>query len=103
MIEAFDTGETSEVDDLVHEAYIDHQGLGNGPIHGPSGFCQVVEVARGGYEYLDVKALDLIEQADRVAARIEWCGVGAAGEVKRRETIDIIRIVDGKALEHGGA
>ncbi len=103
MVTTFNTGDVSDVAGVVHSEYLDHQGLdGERPIHGPDGFVHVVQVARAAYANLKVTIVDVIESGDRVAARIIWDGVRSSGEIQRRETIDIIRIADGKATEHWG-
>ena len=56
----------------------------------------------GGYEELDVTVADLIPGPDRVAARLVWSGVRRSGEIARRETLEIVRIESGKAIEHWG-
>jgi predicted SnoaL-like aldol condensation-catalyzing enzyme len=40
---------------------------------------------------------------DRAVARIHWRGRRRSGEKVDRETIDIVRVVDGRAVEHWGA
>jgi hypothetical protein len=65
-------------------------------------FAHVVETARYAYAELSVSVVDLIEGADRAAARIVWDGVRSSGERARRETIDIVRVVEGRAIEHWG-
>jgi predicted SnoaL-like aldol condensation-catalyzing enzyme len=62
-----------------------------------------VQVARRAVSGLEVRIEDVITEDDRVAARINWQGVSADGRMLERETIDIIRVVDDKAVEHWGA
>jgi predicted ester cyclase len=103
MVEAFDSGETGAVEDVVHDDYVDHQGLPHDrPIRGVRGFVQVVKVARSGYIDLSVEIADLIESEDRAAARLVWSGTPKTGEATRRETIEILRVREGKAVEHWG-
>ena len=100
MVEMFATGDVSGVDDVVSAEYHDHQGLNGVAIRGPHGFRQVVETARAGDGDLRVTIEDLIEGVDRAAARLRWLRVSAAGERTERETLDIVRIRDRKAVEH---
>ena len=44
---------------------------------------------------------DLITGSDRVAARLQWTGVRHDGSVTR-QTLKIVRIEDGMAVEHWG-
>lgn len=103
MVEAFGTGDVARVDLFVSPDYVDHQGLGEGEVRGASGFANVVQVARRAVSGLEVRIEDVITEDDRVAARINWQGVSADGRMLERETIDIIRVVDDKAVEHWGA
>ncbi len=86
----------------MHPDYLDHQGLGGEPIHGPAGFATVVAAARRRYDRLDVVVEDLITGPDRAAARLLWSGIQPSGEVVRRETLEIIRVDEGMAVEHWG-
>ena len=69
---------------------------------GTAGFTTVVTVARSGFDALEVVVEDLIEQADRAAARLRWHGTPKSGKPFQRETIEIIRVQDGLAIEHWG-
>jgi ketosteroid isomerase-like protein len=102
MVEVFDTGAVDRVSEFVHVDYLDHQGLGGEPIRGAAGFSLVVRTARSGYEALRVTIEDLIEEGDRVAARLRWFGTRASGEAVERETLEIIHVRDGMATEHWG-
>jgi predicted SnoaL-like aldol condensation-catalyzing enzyme len=103
MVAAFNTGEVSDVAAFVHPEYLDHQGLpGQRPITGVDGFVHVVRTARSGYVALSVTIEDLIESLDRTAARIAWSGLRSSGEMTQRETIDIVRVEAGRAIEHWG-
>ena len=103
LVAAFDTGDTSELADVVHPDYLDHQGLGDErPLVGVDAFRRVVETARGGYAELSVTIADLIEGPDRVAARLVWKGNRQSGESVEREGLDIIRVDAGRAVEHWG-
>jgi predicted ester cyclase len=103
MVEAFGTGEVARVDQFISPDYVDHQGFGEGEVRGASGFAKVVHVARRAVAGLEVRIEDVITEDDRVAARINWQGVSADGRMLERETIDIIRVVEDKAVEHWGA
>jgi predicted SnoaL-like aldol condensation-catalyzing enzyme len=104
MVTAFDTGDIDDVREYVDPEYLDHQGLdGERPIRGDDGFARVVAVARAAYEALDVTVLDVIGGNDRAAARVEWVGRRADRPTARRETIDIVRVERGRAVEHWGA
>jgi len=103
MVRAFTTGDVSNVDALVAETYLDHQGLGSGALRGPEGFRQVVAAARSASTHLAITIEDLIAEGDRVAVRLRWHGTRTAdGAPVDRETIDIVRFAHGQAVEHWG-
>lgn len=102
MVAMFATGDLVELATTVHPDYLDHQGLRDGPMHGPDGFATVVATARSNWEVLDVVVEDLIEGDDRVAARLRWHGTRASGQVVERETVEIVRLEGGRAIEHWG-
>ena len=103
MIEMFATGDTALVAEVVADDYVDHQGLRDLRIEGPVGFAEVVKAARIGYATLSVEASDLVADGDRVAARLHWHGETLDGTTVRRETLDLIRVSDGRAVDHWGA
>lgn len=103
MVEMFATGDLSALDAVVSDEYHDHQGLRAVAVRGTDGFRRVVEAARAGTVGLSVTVADLIADADGAAARLRWRGVSATGEAVDRETIDIVRTRNGRAVEHWGA
>jgi len=104
MVEAFRTGDTSAVNSFVADEYVDHQGLRGVQIAGPEGFRRVVQAARSGFEELRVTIEDLFTEDDRAVARIRWVGTRRSdGGLVERETIDIIRCLDNRAVEHWGS
>lgn len=102
MVAIFSTGDLSSLEATVSAHYHDHQGLGGAPIHGPQGFATVVAAARSGCLSLDVIIEDLICGPDRAVARLRWRAHRPSGEIVERQTLEIVRIEDGKAIEHWG-
>ena len=108
IVEMFDNGDVSNVTLLVAADYVDHQGLSGVQIIGPEGFSRVVTTARASSRELHVRIDDLIAEKDKVAVRLHWQGLvnstGANPVAKAfdRETIDIIRFVNGQMIEHWG-
>jgi len=102
MVAEFDTGRVDDVSAFVDDSYIDHQGLHGEEVRRAAGFTRVVESARGGYDALAVTIEDLIEDGDRAAARLRWTGTRPTGEVAERETIEIVHVRAGRAVEHWG-
>ena len=103
MVAMFASGDPSEAAAVIAQDYLDHQGVGAGPIRGVEGFAHVVRTSHVAYEQLEVTVEDLFGAGDRAVARIRWRGRRRGGEVIDRETIDIVRVADGRAVEHWGA
>jgi hypothetical protein len=70
MVTMFATGDTTKAASVVADEYVDHQGLGDGPIFGADGFCHVVAAARSGFTDLDTSVLDCIAEGEKVVVRI---------------------------------
>lgn len=104
MVRAFATGDLSDIDSYVDQRYVDHQGLRETKITGHEGFRQVVAAARNSYSDLKVTIEDSIVEGSKIAARLRWIDKGTPdGVTFARETIDILRIENGRAVEHWGA
>ncbi len=103
MVAAFATGDTHDCHEYVSASYLDHQGRGGVPLHGPDGFQQVVRAAhRSTTPQLLVE--DVITNETRAVARIRWLfAPPGQGDPVERETIEIIRVEGGEAVEHWGA
>ncbi len=103
IVEMFATGDLGQLNDVIAPGYLDHQGLGGVEIRGQHGFRQVVTAARTRLPNLRVVIDDLIAKGDKVVVRLQWRSVDRAGTTIDRETIDILRFVDGQAVEYWGA
>lgn len=103
MVAMFASGDPSDAAAIVAEDYVDHQGLGEGQLKGVEGFALVVRTNHAAYKDQEISIADVFGVEDRVVARIRWRGHQLNGEHVDRETIDIIRVVDGRAVEHWGA
>lgn len=103
MVAMFASGDPAHASAVVSADYLDHQGLGPEPISGVDGFAHVVRTNHAAYEHQDVVIEDLFGVDDRAVARIRWRGRRHSGEQVDRETIDIVRVVGGRAVEHWGA
>ena len=103
MVAMFDSGDPTHAARVVAADYLDHQGLGQGPIRGVDGFARVVTTNHAGYEQQDVTIEDIFGTPDQAVARIRWQGRRPNGDHVDRETIDIIRVENGRAVEHWGA
>jgi ketosteroid isomerase-like protein len=103
MVAMFALGDPDGADAVVAPDYVDHQGLGQGPVRGINGFALVVRANRDAYEHQEISIEDLFGTDDRAVARIRWRGRRRDGEHIDRETIDIVRVANGRAVEHWGA
>ena len=103
IVAIFNTGELEEVDLIFSPDYVDHQKPPGMEIDGPDEFRQIVTDARGSVRTLSVTIEDLIVEMDKVAARLRWHIIDLAGKEIERETIDILRLADGRVVEHRGA
>lgn len=103
MVEAFATGDAHDCDAYVSAAYLDHQGRRGMPLNGPEGFRQVVRAANWDTTpQLSIE--DLVTDETRAVARIRWRFTPPdGGDLVERETIEIVRVEGGQAVEHWGA
>jgi predicted SnoaL-like aldol condensation-catalyzing enzyme len=102
MVAMLASGDPSDAAAVVAEDYLDHQGLGHGPIRGIEGFALVVRTNYAAHRHQEISIEDLFGVDDRAVARIRWRGQRRDGAVVDRDTIDIIRVADGRAVEHWG-
>jgi predicted SnoaL-like aldol condensation-catalyzing enzyme len=103
IVEMFNTGDLSEGDSLFSSAYVDHQRPSWLDANGSEEFQQIVLSARKSLPNLCVTMEDVIAEGERVVARLQWRSTHPAGKKIERETIDILRFAEGKAVEHWGA
>ena len=103
IVEIFNTGDLSEVDLIFSPDYIDHQRPPKMDIDGPDEFKQIVMNARHSVFDLKVTMEDLVAEEDKVVGRLQWHITDRDGKTIDRETIDILRFVNGQVVEHWGA
>ena len=102
MVEMLDSGNVDSVESVVAADYIDRQG--HEDVAGPEAFRNLVRALHTSRdEAVSVRIEDLIGEGDRAAARLRWHHTNTDGAVVERETIDIVRCLDGRAVEHWGA
>jgi predicted SnoaL-like aldol condensation-catalyzing enzyme len=101
MVQMFATGDVGTVAETISEAYRDHQGMNGNDVVGQDGFVRVVKAARQMRD-LELRVEDMFAEGDRAVVRIRWRGVLNDGRRVERETIDIVRVADGRAVEHWG-
>lgn len=106
---AFNRGDPAAVDDLVAPNFVDHNPFpGQAPDR--TGLTQFIKTFHGPLPDLRVQIDDMIAQGDRVVAR--WTArathqgtflqIPSTGKQVTISGIDIMRIADGKIVEHWG-
>lgn len=97
VLAIFESGELERIEELIDEGYVDHQGLDGKELRGREGFRRVVEAVRAS-EPVALTIGALLAADDRVALRVTW---RLNGRVRR--TIELLRFVDSRLVEHWGA
>jgi steroid delta-isomerase-like uncharacterized protein len=102
-------GDLDRIPELVSEDVVDHEAPPEMP-KGIEGVKAFVQMYRGAFPDLSASVEDIFAQGDRAVARVrytgthqgELMGVAPSGNRVDIETIDIVRIADGKCVEHWG-
>ena len=102
MVAAFEAGDARDCNEYLSTSYVDHQGRGGVPLRGQDGFREVVRAAHRDTT-LEVWMEDIVADESRAAARVRWRFRGPGQESVERETIEMIRVEEGRAVEHWGA
>jgi predicted ester cyclase len=102
IVDILATGDLDGVSSAVAVDYVDHQGLGDVEIRGLHGFRRVVEAVHTSSD-VRVTIEDIVAAQDKAALRLGWHGVNRAGRTVTRETLELLRFVDGRLIEHWGA
>jgi steroid delta-isomerase-like uncharacterized protein len=108
--EGFNQGRTEIADELIADDFIDHGAAPGVPAEGPASFKGTIALFRTAFPDLVATADDVIAEGDRVVFRTHWhgthlgdfFGIPATGKAFTLTAIDILRLVDGKAVEHWG-
>jgi predicted ester cyclase len=103
IVDIFNSGDLSEVELIFSPDYVDHQRPSDLELTGPAEFKAIVEGIRQSLRAVTVTIEDLIGEADKVVGRLQWDLIDLTGKAIRRETIDILRLVNGQVVEHWGA
>src|SRR5215211_310917 len=108
--EVVNTGELDRVEEFCAQDFVDHEEGPPGTPDGIEGVKAFVKMFRDGFPDMRTSLEDVLEDGDEVAARVkmtgthdgEFMGVPPSGNRVEIEWIDIVRIVDGKAVEDWG-
>jgi steroid delta-isomerase-like uncharacterized protein len=103
-------GNLDKLDELVTDDVVDHEEGLPGQPEGKEGVTFFVNTMRGAFSDIKATTDQAIESGDLACARStitgkhtgEWMGVPASDKTFEIESIDIIRIEDGKCAEHWG-
>jgi steroid delta-isomerase-like uncharacterized protein len=107
--EVLSNGDLDRISEICAEDVVDHEAPPGMP-QGIEGVKAFVQMIRGGFPDLRATVEDALTEGDRTAARVkftgthdgEYMGIPASGRRIEIETIDIIRVADGKCVEHWG-
>jgi steroid delta-isomerase-like uncharacterized protein len=108
--EMLTNGNLDKIDDLVTDDVVDHEPGLPGQPEGKEGVTFFVNTMREAFSDLKVTCAPSFERGDMAAAHAtitgkhtgEFMGVPATDKSFEIESIDIIRIEDGKCAEHWG-
>jgi steroid delta-isomerase-like uncharacterized protein len=110
MEEVFNREKTSLVDEFCASDFVEHEELPPGIPPSCEAIKQLSTAFRSAFPDLRVTIGDIIAEGDKVVARSTWSGthkgefmgVAPTGKSISIGVIDIIRLADGKFVEHWG-
>ena len=109
ITELFSRGNLNVVDELVAQDVIENDPL-PGQEPGAAGLKALAEMFRNAFPDTNVTIEDVIAEGDKVVARVtttgthkgDFMGIPATGRPVTVKEIHIVRIVNGKMVEHWG-
>ena len=107
--ELFIKGNLDIADELIADDYVDHTPPPDLP-PGRAGLKQLATMFRNGFPDLAVSEEDVIAEGDKVVIRQvttgthqgDFMGIAATGKKVEMHEIHIVRLADGKIVEHWG-
>ena len=108
--EMFNRGNVNRLDEFMAPDFVEHEVLPPGIPEGREGVKQFFAVLHSAFPDFKATIDDLIAEDDKVVIRMTWTGthkgefmgIPATGKRMSIGVFDIIRVVDGKAVEHWG-
>jgi predicted ester cyclase len=108
--EAFNQGRLSAIDELMSPDFVEHQGEGGGESQGRAVPKEIVTTLRRAFSDLHLSIEDSAARGDTVWVRLRATGTHDGPFMGREPTgrriaitvIDIMRLADGKIVEHWG-
>jgi steroid delta-isomerase-like uncharacterized protein len=96
--------------DYIAANSIDHQGIPGVDTNGVEGFKRVVTIYHGAFPDMTMVNDFVVAEGDKVVAHFkatgtntgDFAGMPATGKSIDIEGVDVMRIADGKAVEHWG-
>jgi ketosteroid isomerase-like protein len=99
----FNEGDLSVADDVCSPALVEHEYLAKTHLPGPAILKDQIEAARAANPDLSLSIEDMVEDRDKVWARLRARGTDPrTGKSVAFDVIDICRFEDGKLVEHWG-
>ena len=110
MDEDISRGDETVADAIIHPNFVDHTNP-PGMQHGIDGHKAIVRLFRAVFPDLEWRIDDLIAEGDKVVARTtmrgtqrgEFFGIPPTGRTVEMTGIHIVRVADGKIIEHWGS
>ena len=108
--EVVNRGNFALADELLADEIIEYEVLPEGLPPNGDGIRQLFKLLRHAFPDLRITIEDLLNDGDKVIARVtlrgthqaEFLGIAATGRRVEYEAIDISRVVDGRIAEHWG-
>ena len=108
--EIFNRGNTSKADEFLAPDFVEREELPPGIPRDREGVKQLTTIFRSAFPDFKVTIDDLVAEGDKVVIRATWSGtqkgefmgVPPTGKSISIGVIDIIRIAEGKYVEHWG-
>jgi len=108
--EVFNKGDVSTIDEFLAPNFVEREVLPPGTPSGREGVKQLTMMFRTAFPDFNVSIDDMIAEDDKIVARTTWSGtqkgefmgIPPSGKRVSFDVIDIIRISEGKGVEHWG-
>ena len=108
--EVLSQGNLEVIDELLAEDFVEHQAFPGMPTTGPEAAKATMGVFLAAFPDLSATIEDIVAEGDLVVTRAtmrgthtgEFMGMPATGKSFEIQGIDIVRIRDGKGIEHWG-
>ena len=108
--EVFNKGNDGAVAEFMSTDFVEHEELPPGMTPGPEGTKQLVGALHAAFPDFNATIDDMIAEDDKVMMRMTWSGthkgefmgIPATGKRVSFGVFDIIRVANGKAVEHWG-